>query len=119
MRHDIENAGTMSEAYPHLIFNNFTSKLGKRCVDILKYLFPVPKDESKRVITFSNTEDFISFRYRSFTFIGLSQEETLSNQVFVSRHHTFKKSETNRNEIDLNEVGPRFELKRKQISMDL
>lgn len=94
MRHDIENAGTMSEAYPHLIFNNFTSKLGKRCVDILKYLFPVPKDESKRVITFSNTEDFISFR-----------------------HHTFKKSEANKNEIDLNEVGPRFELKLYQIKL--
>jgi U3 small nucleolar ribonucleoprotein protein IMP4 len=62
MRHDIEDSGTMSEAYPHLIFNNLTSGLGKRTTDILKYLFPVPKEESKRVITFSNTEDFISFR---------------------------------------------------------
>lgn len=32
-------------------------------MNILKYLFPVPKDESKRVITFANQEDFISFRY--------------------------------------------------------
>jgi len=30
---------------------------------ILKYLFPVPKPESKRVMTFANTNDFISFRY--------------------------------------------------------
>ena len=30
--------------------------------NILKYLFPVPKDDSKRVITFSNQEDYISFR---------------------------------------------------------
>ena len=30
MRHDIPNAGTMSEAYPHLIFNNFSSAVGKR-----------------------------------------------------------------------------------------
>ena len=30
--------------------------------NILKYLFPVPKEDSKRVITFSNQEDFISFR---------------------------------------------------------
>ena len=89
MRHDIETSGTMSEAYPHLIFNNFTSPLGKRCASILKYLFPVPKDESKRVITFSNAEDFVSFR-----------------------HHTYKKSAENKNDIDLDEVGPRFEMKR-------
>ena len=30
MRHDIPNIGTMSEVYPHLIFNNFKSKLGER-----------------------------------------------------------------------------------------
>ena len=30
---------------------------------MLKYLFPVPKDDSKRVITFANEEDYISFRY--------------------------------------------------------
>ena len=31
--------------------------------NILKYLFPVPKDESKRVVTFANNEDYISFRF--------------------------------------------------------
>jgi len=30
MRHDIPNVGTMSEAYPHLIFHNFKTKLGVR-----------------------------------------------------------------------------------------
>ena len=30
--------------------------------NILKYLFPVPKEDSKRVMTFANTKDFISFR---------------------------------------------------------
>ena len=30
MRHDIPNAGTISEAYPHLIFNNLSSPIGKR-----------------------------------------------------------------------------------------
>ena len=90
MRHDIENCGTMSEAYPHLIFNNFTSKLGKRCTDILKYLFPVPKEDSKRVITFANEEDYILFR-----------------------HYVYKKSAENKSEIELTEVGPRFDLKRK------
>ena len=30
MRHDIPDVGTMSEAYPHLIFHNFSSRLGER-----------------------------------------------------------------------------------------
>lgn len=30
MRHDVPDIGTISEAYPHLIFHNFTSRLGKR-----------------------------------------------------------------------------------------
>lgn len=46
--------GTISEAYPHLIFDRFTSKLGTRVASILKYLFPPPKLDSKRVITFAN-----------------------------------------------------------------
>ncbi|XP_069041021.1 U3 small nucleolar ribonucleoprotein protein IMP4 [Lepisosteus oculatus] len=92
MRHDIPDIGTMSEAFPHLIFHNFTSRLGKRVSDILKYLFPVPKDESRRVVTFSNQEDYISFR-----------------------HHTYKK--TDHRNVDLTEVGPRFELKLYMIKL--
>lgn len=91
MRHDIPNIGTMSEAYPHLIFHNFTSKLGQRAMSILKYLFPVPKEESKRVITFANEDDYISFR-----------------------HHTFKKVDGN---VELSEVGPRFEMKLYEIKL--
>ena len=58
-RHDIGDkakVGTVSEAYPHLIFQGFTSKLGQRVSNILKYLFPSPKDDSKRVITFANMQ---------------------------------------------------------------
>lgn len=64
LRHDIESyrSSTVSEQYPHLIFENFSSKLGERVRDCLKYLFPVPKKDSKRVMTFSNESDFISFR---------------------------------------------------------
>jgi U3 small nucleolar ribonucleoprotein protein IMP4 len=63
MRHDLETrpgiiqlilVDPMSEAYPHLIFDGFHSKLGERIAAILKHLFPVPKSESRRVITFSN-----------------------------------------------------------------
>jgi len=65
LRHDIESYqnSTVSEQYPHLIFDNFSSRLGVRLRDVLKYLFPVPKEDSKRVMTFSNRDDFVSFRY--------------------------------------------------------
>lgn len=56
---------------------------------ILKYLFPVPKEDSKRVMTFANDDDFISYR-----------------------HHTYKKGESG---IELHEVGPRFELQLYKI----
>ncbi|KAK7194243.1 U3 small nuclear ribonucleoprotein (snRNP) [Novymonas esmeraldas] len=85
-RHDIDGVGTMSEQYPHLIFENFTAKLGLRIRDVLRYLFPVPKADATRVLTFDNDNDFISFR-----------------------HHTFKR-ERGKKQVELTEVGPRFEL---------
>ncbi|KAG7213981.1 hypothetical protein KM043_001356 [Ampulex compressa] len=90
MRHDIPDIGTMSEQYPHLIFHNFKTKLGNRVMSILKYLFPVPKEDSKRIITFANHDDYISFR-----------------------HHTYKK--VNGKDIEMTEVGPRFQLKLYEI----
>uniref|UniRef100_A0A8R1E574 Brix domain-containing protein n=1 Tax=Caenorhabditis japonica TaxID=281687 RepID=A0A8R1E574_CAEJA len=92
MRHDIPNCGTMSEQYPHLIVDNLNSKLGLRFATILKHLYPVPSPDSKRVITFSNAEDYISFR-----------------------HHVFKTEADG--EIELTEVGPRFEMKPYQIKL--
>ena len=89
LRHDIPNVGPVQEVYPHLIFQNFTTPLGKRVESILKYLFPVPKDESKRVMTFVNTEDYISMRHHVWT--GPS------------------------NNIQLTEIGPRFELKLYEV----
>eukprot|EP00124_Ichthyophonus_hoferi_P001721 Ihof_evm4s98 gene=Ihof_evmTU4s98 len=86
MRHDVKDfTSTMSEQYPHLLFNNFSTSLGNRVKNILKFLYPVPKDTSTRVITFANDSDYVSFR-----------------------HHTFKK---NGKDLELVEVGPRFEMK--------
>ncbi|KIL70157.1 hypothetical protein M378DRAFT_156219 [Amanita muscaria Koide BX008] len=92
LRHDIGSYkdSTVSEQYPHLIFESFSSKLGERIRDVLKYLFPVPKEESKRVMTFANENDFISFR-----------------------HHVFVK--TPPRDVQLAEVGPRFEMKPYEI----
>ncbi|XP_075235727.1 U3 small nucleolar ribonucleoprotein IMP4 [Lycorma delicatula] len=92
MRHDIPDIGTMSEQYPHLIFHNFKTKLGARVTNILKYLFPVPKEDSHRVITFANHDDYITFR-----------------------HHIYKK--VNGTNVELSEVGPRFQLKLYEIKL--
>jgi U3 small nucleolar ribonucleoprotein protein IMP4 len=93
MRHDIPDLGNMSEAYPHLIFHNFKSRLGTRAMNILKYLFPVPKEDSRRVLTFANHDDYISFR-----------------------HHTYKKGEGGKT-IEMSELGPRFQLRLYEIKL--
>eukprot|EP01129_Flabellula_baltica_P002315 TRINITY_DN12133_c0_g1_i1.p1 TRINITY_DN12133_c0_g1~~TRINITY_DN12133_c0_g1_i1.p1 ORF type:complete len:291 (+),score=59.60 TRINITY_DN12133_c0_g1_i1:31-903(+) len=84
MRHEVEELPHMSTQNPHLIFDGFQTTLGERVTMIWKYLFPAPKEESKRVITFSNTDDFISFR-----------------------HHTYKEGK----QVELSEIGPRFEMR--------
>lgn len=93
LRHDLpERAKTMSEAYPHLIFHNFSSSIGQRLQTVLKYLFPVPKDETKRVMTFANNNDTISFR-----------------------HHAYEKESYK--EVNLHECGPRFEMKLYKLKL--
>ena len=56
---------------------------------ILRSLFPVPKEDSHRIVTFAVENDFISFR-----------------------HHTYKKEGS---EVKLTELGPRFEMKLYQV----
>jgi U3 small nucleolar ribonucleoprotein protein IMP4 len=95
LRADIPNAarGTVSESYPHLIFEGFTTKLGKRVVQILKHLFP-PRDGSgkigNRVVTFCNREDSIEVR-----------------------HHVFVR--TGYQDVELAEVGPRMTMRLFEI----
>lgn len=99
LRHDVPSGSTstVSEQYPHLIFDGFSSKLGQRIMSVLKYLFPVPRDESTRVMTFQNQRDFISFRCvtsLSSSFLFLSKQEmlmiTFLDIMFLSRPHTKK-----------------------------
>lgn len=92
LRHDIPDRGTVSEQYPHLIFDNFNTPLGERVKSILKYLFPVPKETSERTMTFANKNDFISFR-----------------------HHVFHVA--NQKQVELMEVGPRFEMRLYKIQL--
>ncbi|KAI5414540.1 uncharacterized protein LOC127135089 isoform X1 [Lathyrus oleraceus] len=95
-RHEIKQKkaiGTMPEAYPHIILNNFSTKLGERTSNILKHLFPVPKPEAKRIVSFSNNSDYIEFR-----------------------HHIYQKR-ADPNSIELKEIGPRFNLRLYQIKL--
>jgi len=92
MRHDIrEGIDAMSLQNPHLIFDKFSTPLGKRVMTILQHLFPPPKSESTRIVTFANEDDFIFFR-----------------------HHTF---EPKGPQVELQEVGPRFEMKLYKIRL--
>lgn len=93
LRHDLDPpAAPMSEAYPHLILDGFGTDLGKRVATIFKCLFPIPKADSRRVVTLVNQNDFISFR-----------------------HHMY--SQVKHDEVQLHEVGPRFELRLYQIRL--
>jgi U3 small nucleolar ribonucleoprotein protein IMP4 len=96
-RHDIsdkKSIGKMPEQYPHLIFNNFTTQMGQRVGNILKHIFPAPKLDAKRIVTFSNQSDYISFR-----------------------NHVYDKGEGGPKSIELKEIGPRFELRLYQVKL--
>jgi len=91
LRHDLKDKmDTMSEAYPHLIFHNFSTPSGVRISEALKHLFPIPDAESKRVMTLSNENDFI-----------------------VYRHHVYEMADYKT--VMLKETGPRFDMKAFQI----
>ncbi|MES1920017.1 hypothetical protein MHBO_001747 [Bonamia ostreae] len=94
LRHDVDKKeiGQMSTAYPRLIFDNFSNSIGERVTNILRFLFPTPKITAKRVITFANRGDYISFR-----------------------NHGFKKRPPS--DVELSELGPRFELRLYQIAL--
>ena len=82
--------GDKSISHRSLIFSALAQGVS-RVQNILKFLFPVPKEDSKRVMTFANDSDWISFR-----------------------HHVFAKTQES---VQLVEVGPRFEMKIYEIKL--
>ncbi|KAM3464507.1 hypothetical protein MY5147_005881 [Beauveria neobassiana] len=98
LRHDIPGSvrGTVSESYPHLIFDGFETPLGKRVVKVLKHIFP-PREPitsknkmGSRVVTFKNIDDSIEVR-----------------------HHVFVR--TGYDSVELAEVGPRMTMRPFEI----
>lgn len=89
LRHDIADCTPASQVHPNLIIDGMQSSVGKRIGRILQALYPPPKSDCKRVITFANNNDFISFR-----------------------HHMYSKD---KGEIILREAGPRFEMQPYEI----
>jgi U3 small nucleolar ribonucleoprotein protein IMP4 len=91
LRRDVPDAPPMSSAFPHLIFEGLSSRLGGRVKAALQALFPVPRLESTRLVSFINTNDWISFR-----------------------QSTYQK---NKGQLEFAEVGPRFELRLFRIML--
>lgn len=124
----------VSEAYPHLIFENFNTPLGKRISDILRFLYPVPKLDSKRVMTFYNSNDFVSFRHHVYAWGTTSKDAQETNEMDKSlisndkigkgsnkKDESIKAgvmpSDSEKREIVLQEIGPRFELRPYEIRL--
>lgn len=94
---EISEGKKISEAYPHLVFDGFQTKLGARVTEILKHLFPVPKEDTKRIVSFRNRNDFIGFR-----------------------NHICSRCDiegTSKKQIVLTETGPRFDMKLYSIKL--
>ncbi|OBR07591.1 Brix domain-containing protein [Colletotrichum higginsianum IMI 349063] len=109
LRHDIPGSirGSVSEAYPHLIFEGFKSRLGQRIVKVLKHLFP-PRDPissrskiGNRVVTFLNNVSHFSF-------------QDLTGPILTDHDsHVFVR--TSYDSVELAEVGPRMTMRPFEI----
>lgn len=130
MRHDIEDRGHVSEQAPHLIFHNFSTPLGKRVQTALTHLFPVPRLDASRVLTFSNSKDFISFRHHNFRDerkrAGAASEEDRGGAATGGAAaggegeppaDAGSSAGKGSKGIELVEVGPRFEMMLFQVSL--
>ena len=92
LRHDLaEKPPNMSEVKPHLVFDGFSGKIGKRTMTILQALFPPAAPLAQRVVSFVNSTDIVQFR-----------------------NHTY---EQHKQTVDLTEQGPRFNMRLYRIEL--
>ncbi|KAA3671437.1 U3 small nucleolar ribonucleoprotein IMP4, partial [Paragonimus westermani] len=89
-RHEMEKLGRgsgakMPQAYPQHAFHGMNTKLGLRVQSILKHLFPVPKDDSRRVVTWYEEDDVISFRHHTYKYVDKVLQVTEHGPAFDMR----------------------------------
>ncbi|SCM02400.1 U3 small nucleolar ribonucleoprotein protein IMP4, putative [Plasmodium chabaudi chabaudi] len=145
MRHEfLDQINNISTCNPHLIFHNFNSDLGKRIMNIFKYLFPPVKmrinkrrfSKNKNKIPISNNmgnqnlanainhneegeedeeanDNSIQISIKNSEYYNLEKFENNrvlafynKNDIIYFRHYNWETNE--KNEIILNEIGPRF-----------
>jgi U3 small nucleolar ribonucleoprotein protein IMP4 len=118
LRHDIEGVAHVSEAFPHIILDGFTTPVGERISAVLKHLFPVPKHDSARVITFANRDDYISFRHHTYKVdktrskaAAATTDEDGDTPAAAAAASSADGSVSGRAaQVVLTEAGPRFEM---------
>jgi U3 small nucleolar ribonucleoprotein protein IMP4 len=109
LRHDIDKVGHVSEAFPHIILDGFSTKVGDRVASVLKHLFPVPKEDSKRVITFANRDDYVSFRHHTYT-VDKTLSKSASSATDEAAAAPGDVLTGKAAQVVLTEIGPRFEM---------
>lgn len=119
LRHDLpEKPANMSEAAPHLVFHNFTSRVGLRVMNILKFLYPPANPVAQRVQTFVNVGDEIHFRHYTWTDTRKKASAASTNTPESSSTDPDEEnSAEKRGRLELVEVGPRFTLKPYRIDL--
>ncbi|XP_052542657.1 U3 small nucleolar ribonucleoprotein protein IMP4 isoform X1 [Tympanuchus pallidicinctus] len=85
LRHEVGGLGGAPLGAPHILLHRLDSVLGRRLGTILKHLFPVPRPQTRRVVTFANEDD-----------------------VILVRNHVYRRQGKT---VELEEVGPRFQLR--------
>ncbi|KAH0471347.1 MAG: uncharacterized protein KVP18_005043 [Porospora cf. gigantea A] len=113
LRHDLpEKPRTVSEAFPHLIFHNFSGPLGCRFQMILQNLFSEPRQVSQRVVTFANVGDQIRMRHHTWT-SGIKGDvtEEIKSKRMLARARGGRLEAESLKDVQLHEEGPRFTLK--------
>ncbi|NP_001358655.1 U3 small nucleolar ribonucleoprotein protein IMP4 isoform h [Homo sapiens] len=108
MRHDIPDLGTMSEAKPHLITHGFSSRLGKR----MTATGSSPSQTRTTTYHSGGSTGHAPGKHPHPVYLVLL---AVDPQLFPPRHHVYKK--TDHRNVELTEVGPRFELKLYMIRL--
>ncbi|KAL8426878.1 hypothetical protein Efla_002486 [Eimeria flavescens] len=121
---DLPGGGSSSTHTPELLFNNFTTALGRRVARLLSSLFPIaPQFTGRRLITFHNQRDFIFFRHHRYIFRPKKRLRPLPDMSATQQQQGEDEGQDTDGEeeqqqpIDpkvgaaLQEIGPRFTLK--------